>query len=125
MANTNRRLAALADLRAGYTNLVAEARDRGVLLERAEANQAEAQAARASAKATSLISRIDTPDAGTGPVGPGRILLALCGVLAGLLAGVGILFLAVPVAAPTAVPAAANGHASLRHALGKLAACRN
>ena len=37
------------------------------------------------------------PDAGTGPVGPGRIVIALGGVLAGLLTGFGILFLAVPV----------------------------
>ncbi len=125
LAGTNRRLAALADLRAGYTNLVAEARERGVLLERAEANLAEARAGRASAKATSLISRIDRPDAGTGPVGPGRIVIALCGVLAGLLTGFGILFLAVPVAAPAVVPAAANGHASIRYALGKIARSRN
>ena len=125
LASTNRRLAALADVRAGYTNLVAEARNRGALLEHAEGNLAEARAARASAKATSLISRIDAPDAGTGPVGPGRIVIALGGVLAGLLTGLGILFLAIPVAPPATVPARANGHASIRHALGKLAASRN
>jgi uncharacterized protein involved in exopolysaccharide biosynthesis len=125
LATANRRLAALADLRAGYTNLVAEAKNRGVLVERAEANLAEARAARASAKATSLISRIDTPDAGIRPVGPGRIVIALCGVLAGLLTGFGILFLAVPVAPPAALPAAANGHLSIRHALGKFAGSRN
>jgi uncharacterized protein involved in exopolysaccharide biosynthesis len=125
LAGGNRRLAALAELRAGYTNLVAEAGSRSGLLEKAEANLAEARAARASAKATSLISRIDAPDSGTGPVGPGRIVIALGGVAAGLLIGLGILFLVAPAAAPLAAPVAANGHGSVRHALGKLAASRN
>jgi len=114
LANATQRLAALAELRAGYTNLVADAKNRAVLLERAEGNLAEARAARASAKATSLISRIDTPDAGIRPIGPGRVVIALCGVVAGLLAGLGIVFLAVPVAAPVTVPAAgANGHPNI------------
>ena len=44
------------------------------------------------------------------------IVIALGGVLAGLLTGLGILFLAIPVAPPATVPARANGHASIRHA---------
>ena len=135
----------LAAVRAGYANQVAEAKNRAVLLERAEQNLAEARAARASAKAASLISRIDTPDAGIRPVGPGRIVIALCGVLGGLLAGFGLVFLTVPatVAAHDVVvssvpaielnepsakkifggnglsktPARGNGHLSLREAL--------
>ena len=101
--------------------------NRGVLLERAEQNLAEARAARASAKAASLISRIDAPDAGIRPVGPGRITIALCGVLGGLLTGFGLVFLTVPVNTTIAAPAtpaiedgtrrvpatSANGHAAL------------
>ena len=109
LAKTNERLHGLADVRAGYTNQVAEAKSRATLLERAEQNLAEARAARASAKAASLISRIDTPDAGIRPVGPDRIVIALCGVLGGVLAGFGLVFLTVPASteAPTVVPAIA------------------
>ena len=103
LAKTNARLANLAAVRATYANEVAEAKSRAALLERAEQNLAEARATRASAKAASLISRIDTPDAGIRPVGPSRAVIALCGVLGGLLAGFGVVFLTVPAgAAPPA-----------------------
>ncbi|MBU4273448.1 MAG: hypothetical protein KKE86_06065 [Planctomycetes bacterium] len=101
LAKTNRRLQNLADVRAEYANQAASTKNRGVLLERAEGNLAEARAARASAKATSLISRIDSPDAGIRPVEPGRITIALCGVAGGLLAGFGLVFLTVPVGVAT------------------------
>ena len=136
LAKTNQRLGGLATVRAGYANEVAETKNRAVLLERAEQNLAEAQAARASAKAASLISRIDTPDAGIYPVGPGRIVIALCGAFGGLLAGFGIVFLSVPVSSPVAaqptitsngnqptvkIPTGINGRFSLNRALHKLA----
>jgi uncharacterized protein involved in exopolysaccharide biosynthesis len=143
LAKTNERLCGLAAVRAGYANQVTETRNRAVLLERAEQNLSEARAARASAKAASLISRIDTPDAGIRPVGPGRIVIALCGVLGGLLTGCGVVFLSVPIATtanqptnhasnghattahpelwPASISARANGHFSLQRALQKLA----
>ena len=147
LAKTNDRLHGLAEVRAGYTNQVAEAKNRATLLERAEQNLAEAHAARASAKAASLISCIDLPDAGIKPVGPDRIVIALCGVLGGVLAGFALVFLTVPTntAAPTELPAIgsngrqcaagylpgrngaaplpaySNGHLSLKGALRKLA----
>jgi uncharacterized protein involved in exopolysaccharide biosynthesis len=119
LAKTNERLTRLADVRAGYTNEVAEAKNRATLLEHAEQNLAEARATRASAKAANLISRIDTPDAGIRPVGPSRAAIALCGVLGGLLAGFGVVFLTVPVNAATpaiAAPIGSNGHGG--YALG-------
>jgi hypothetical protein len=89
-------------------------KNRAVLLERAQQNLAEARAAQASAKAASLISRIDAPDAGIRPIGPSRAAIALGGVLGGLLAGLGVFFLVVPIhaGAPSGAPAAtgANGH---------------
>jgi uncharacterized protein involved in exopolysaccharide biosynthesis len=140
LAKTNARLANLAAARATYTNEVAEAKSRAALLERAEQNLAESRAARASAKAASLISRIDTPDAGIRPVGPSRAMIALCGVLGGLLVGFGVVFLTTPtgVATPVVVftiPAdgqrnghtpvrsavRTNGHLSINRALRKLA----
>jgi uncharacterized protein involved in exopolysaccharide biosynthesis len=98
LTKTNERLHNLAAVRAGYANQVAAAKNRTDLLERAEHSLAEARASRASAKVASLISRIDTPDAGIRPVGPSRMVIALSGLLAGL----GIVFLSVP-----ATPAAA------------------
>ena len=139
LAKTNARLANLAAARATYSNEVAEAKSRAALLERAEQNLAESRAARASAKAASLISRIDTPDAGIRPVGPSRAMIALCGVLGGLLVGFGVVFLTAPtsVATPAVVftiPAngqrnghtpvrstvRTNGHLSINRALRKL-----
>jgi polysaccharide biosynthesis transport protein len=140
LAKTNARLANLAAVRATYANEVAEAKSRAALLERAEQNLAEARATRASAKAASLISRIDTPDAGIRPVGPSRAAIALCGVLGGLLAGFGVVFLSLPAGATQSAAAApihsnghrnggspakstvrTNGHLSVNRALHKLA----
>jgi polysaccharide biosynthesis transport protein len=119
LARTNDRLTMLAAVRASYANEVAETKTRASLLERAEQNLAEARATRASAKAASLISRIGTPDAGIRPVGPSRATIALYGVLGGLLAGFGVVFLSVPgsvalstIAAPIGSNGHGNGHAS-------------
>ncbi len=113
LAKTNARLANLAAVRATYANEVAETNSRAALLGRAEQNLAEARATRASAKAASLISRIDTPDAGIRPVGPSRAVIVLCGVFGGLLAGFGILFLSLPAGAAqpaVAAPIHSKGH---------------
>ncbi len=121
LAKTNARLANLAAARATYANEVAEAKSRAALLERAEQNLAESRAARASAKAASLISRIDTPDVGIRPVGPSRAMIALCGVLGGLLVGFGVVFLTAPtgVAKPAVVlPIDSNGHRNGRTPVG-------
>jgi len=135
----------LAALRADYANLVSETRNRAQLLERAEQKLAEARVSEATAKAASLIGRIDGPEAGINPVGPGRPMIVLAGLVGGLLAGLGTLLLTVelaPSAPAYADPAVApvpprhvhegNGHASsaaepagalsLRQALQKLAA---
>jgi len=106
LAKDTERLARLAELRAGYANQVAATANCTDLVKRAGENLAEARAAHASAKAATLISRIDSPDAGIHPLGPGRSMIALAGIAGGLLAGLGVLFLTVPLPAP-AVPAAA------------------
>ena len=105
LARTDQRLLRLAEARAEYANQTASVDNRAALLERAEGSLAEARAARASAKATSLISCIDAPEAGTRPVGPSRAVIALCGAVGGLLAGFGLVFLVVP---PSAVPTSAS-----------------
>jgi len=105
------RLGHLAGLRATYANRLAETAHRTELLKRAEENLAEARAAHASAKASSLIDRIDDAETGTHPVGPGRGIIALAGLLGGLLVGFGVLFLSVPSAQPASPAPSANGHA--------------
>ncbi len=96
LAAVNRRLSRLAEIRAGYETQAAENRHRTVLAERAEQNIAEARAALAGAKAASLISRIDRPDTGAKPVAPSQTVIALSGIAAGLIAGLGVFFLALP-----------------------------
>lgn len=93
--NVEGRLEKLAGVRATYSNLVAEATHRSLLLEQAERNLAQARASKAGAVAVSLISRIGTPETGSRPVGPGRAAIALMGILGGLLAGFGLLLLTV------------------------------
>lgn len=95
LAQATERLGRLAGLRATYSNQLAETANRAALLERAEQNLAEARATRASAKAASLISRIDAPDSGINPVGPSRAMIVLIGAAGGLLTGFGVLFLTV------------------------------
>lgn len=102
LAEATGRLNRLAGLRAEYANLVAEARHRGGLLERAEQKLAEARIAQATAQAASLIGRIDTPDAGIRPIGPGRMVVALSGLAGGLMAGLGVVALTFPL--PRSVP---------------------
>ena len=93
LANVNKRLGWLAELRATYSNQVAQTRGRTELLERAEENLAEARSTQASAKAASLIARIGTPDAGVDPLGPSRSMIVLLGMVGGLLTGLGVLLL--------------------------------
>ena len=102
LADTTGRLERLAQLRATYANQVAQTGHRGGLLQQAEQHLSQARASQASAAATSLISRIDGPDAGTKPVGPGRAMICLMGIAGGLAAGFGSLMLTLPPQTPTA-----------------------
>ncbi|MBX3413305.1 MAG: hypothetical protein KF708_11495 [Pirellulales bacterium] len=90
------RLARLAGLRAEYSNLVAEVDRRTKQLELAERNQADARASQSAAVATSLITRVDTPDTGARTIGPRRSVIALAGLLGGFASGLGLLLLTVP-----------------------------
>ena len=117
LADATGRLDRLAGLRATYANLVSETRHRTGLVEQAEQNLAHARASQASAATASLISRVDGPDAGSKPLGPGRAMICLIGLAGGLLAGFGVLMLTVPpeavvppVRETTSVPAVHEGN---------------
>jgi hypothetical protein len=105
LGQTTGRLERLAGLRAEYANLVAETNHRTKLVERAEQNMAEARASRASAKAASLISRIDGPDTGIRPVSPSPATILVAGILGGLVAGFGVVMLTVAPRRPEEAPA--------------------
>jgi len=96
LAEVNGRLKRLAALRAPYANQLAEMAHRTQLLQQAEQQFSQARATQASASITSLISRIDPPDAGTKPLGPSRAMIAVFGVAGGLFVGLGVLLLTVP-----------------------------
>jgi len=119
------RLCSLAGLRATYTNVLSETANRAKLLERAEQNLASARSNSASAKAASLITRVDAPDTGTAPVSISGSMIVLGGLLGGLLAGLGIVLLTAPAtvavaktpqpasSAVTVIPASAPGVAAM------------
>jgi len=86
----------VAGLRAEYTNLVADAAHRTRLLEAARKELAEARGSQAGAHSASLIAAIDEPTTGARPIGPGRIVTALAGLVGGLVIGGGVLFLSLP-----------------------------
>lgn len=86
----------LARLRAPYANRVAETRKRSELLDRAIQRLADARASQAAARAASLLTALDSPDAGPRPLGPTRVVLVLAGWAGGLVAGLGVLVLTIP-----------------------------
>jgi len=88
-----KRIARLAGARAEYANLVAAVENHTKLVEAARKNLADARADRASAHAASVIGRIDGVEAGVRPVGPGRTTITAAGGVAGLILGLGVVFL--------------------------------
>ena len=120
------RLSRLASIRADYTTQVAETRSRTESLERAEQRLSEARVSQASA-AASLISPIDSAEAGVDPVGPRRVVIVLVGLIGGLMAGIGILLLSVQPAEPVAahsLESAANGRPSDARSSGGSSDCK-
>jgi len=90
------RLSRLADGRATYANVLSEVRSKLLMVEGAERSLAEANAARDSSTSTSLLTRLDAPMVSDRPIGPGRTTIAgMCGV-AGLVFGLGIVFVITP-----------------------------
>ncbi len=110
------RLEFLAGFHATYVNQVAQSDNRTAVLKQAEENLAEARAARAGTQAASLISRIDSPEAGINPIGPGRSTIAMAGIVGGLLAGLGIVLLSAPSSQPVVV--AEESAQSVQQAVG-------
>jgi len=89
------RLNRLATVRAEYANLATSAKSRGEALKAVENDLAEARASQSAARSASLINLIDSPDAGPRPIGPGRSMITLAGMMGGFLVAAAIVFLSV------------------------------
>ena len=94
--DVRRRLDRLAELRARYSNLVAEVNQRTGIVDRTRNDLTEARASQSAAQTASLMTRVDSPRAGDYPVGPSRKVIVAGGVAGGLMAGLGLVFLVAP-----------------------------
>src|SRR5690606_29612534 len=87
------RLTKLAGQRADYSRLVAAVHHHTQLVENARARLADAEARLAGAQTSSLLARIDEVESGLRPLGPRRANIVAAGGLAGLLLGLGAIYL--------------------------------
>lgn len=95
LANLQGRLSKLAELRAGYSNRVAAVDNSRISLDHARDNLSAAKAALAAAHSGSLVTRLDRPETGPYPAGLGRTVITGAGGVAGLMLGLGLVFLSV------------------------------
>lgn len=90
------KLARLASIRTEYARLVANVRHRTELLAQAQAGLAEAEATRSAALNINLIAGLAPPRVDESPVGPGDTTIVGGSLVAGLLFGLGTVFLVAP-----------------------------
>jgi polysaccharide biosynthesis transport protein len=93
----NQRLGRLTNIRAEYSNLVAQVEQRRSLVEESQRNLAQARAACAAATTSSLLSQVDVADGGLRPVSASRTMVGLGGLLGSIMAGCGMVFLTAPI----------------------------
>ena len=121
----NQRLGRLTDIRAEYSNLAVQVEQRRSLVEESQRNLAQARAACAAATASSLLSRVDSPDGGLRPVSPSRAVTCLVGLLASVMAGFGVVLLTAPVGRredaiwPSSLHESGNSETPSRHTNGE------
>ncbi len=94
--SAEQRLDRLAGLRARYGTLEADVKQRTEIVQKATQELSDARANLAASSAASLITRIDAPQPGSRPLGPGRSLICIAGVMGGLATGMGLVFLVSP-----------------------------
>ena len=90
------RLSALAEARTDYAKVDAEVNLRTQLLAEAEKELADAVASRTAAVSTNLVAKLGPPQVSDKPLGPGGMLITLASSSAGLLFGLGTVFLVAP-----------------------------
>lgn len=92
----SKRLNLLADARTNYAKIDAEVRQRTQQLSDAERALAEAKAMRSAALSTNLVASLGTPQVSDHPVGPSGSVLTIGSTMAGLICGLGAVFLIAP-----------------------------
>ena len=94
-AEVQSRFDRLASLRAEYGNLVAKSKIQTDTLRTALNELAEARASGAAAHTASLLTPVDRPDTGSRPIGAGKTVILLSGIVGGLLVGIGWILLTI------------------------------
>lgn len=90
------KLEMLAEARTSYAEIESELKQRTDQLAHAEQRLADAQASRSAALTTSLIAELGPPQVSEKPVGPGTPTMTLGAMMAGLIFGLGAVFLIAP-----------------------------
>jgi hypothetical protein len=90
------RLERLALIRSRYSRVSSEVKHRTTLLEQAERSLTDAEASRSAAVSTNLIAKLGPVTVGENPNGPSAKMLAMGGGSAGLIFGLGLVFLVAP-----------------------------
>ncbi len=91
-----KRLNHLATARTDYAKIDAEVRQRTAQLAEAENALAEAKAIRSAALSTNLVADLGPPQVTDHPIGPSGSLLTIGSTMAGLICGLGAVFLTAP-----------------------------
>lgn len=111
IAGVNEEIRELAAKRVAYTNLVSEREQRLAVLQNARQRKDHARLTADAVTSTQLLIPMEGPETGLDPVGPGRAVILLGGLIAGLAFGFGVLAWCVPApgAAVSATPPSAPG----------------
>jgi uncharacterized protein involved in exopolysaccharide biosynthesis len=86
-------LSGLSDVRSEYARLDAEVIERTKFLEKARQDLSTARSNQIAATNVSLVQRVDNAIPGSRPLGPGGKMIVLAGMLAGLMTGLGLVYL--------------------------------
>jgi uncharacterized protein involved in exopolysaccharide biosynthesis len=98
IAGLQTRLNNLAELRAEYSSRVASVDSSRAILSEARKQLSEVRAKQVAAASAQLVTPIDSPETGPYPVGMGRTTVVILGTFAGMVLGLGWLFLSLPTA---------------------------
>lgn len=90
------KLASLAEARTSYAEIDSELKHRNQQVADAEQRLSDARATRSAALSTNLVAALGPPQVSDRPVGPGKTTLTLGSMAAGLVFGLGAVFLVAP-----------------------------
>ncbi|MEM6471641.1 MAG: hypothetical protein AAF802_18925 [Planctomycetota bacterium] len=96
MDGLSRKLAMLAKARTSYAEIDAELTQRTEQLAEAEQRLVDARANRSAALSTNLVAELGPPQVSDNPIGPGTTTLTFGSMAAGLIFGLGAVFLVAP-----------------------------